>query len=78
MSGPERIARPPHGEPIDRAPRDLARGLTPESRRGRWLVEASAGTGKTSVLVERALAYVRSGERRLSELAIITLSLIHI
>jgi ATP-dependent helicase/nuclease subunit A len=57
---------------IDRAARDLARGLTPESRRGRWLVEASAGTGKTSVLIERALAYVRSGERRLSELAIIT------
>ncbi len=64
---------PPEGpRPVDHAERELARGATLASRRGRWLVEASAGTGKTSVLIDRALAYVRTGERRLGELAIVT------
>ncbi|MEO8502955.1 MAG: UvrD-helicase domain-containing protein [Acidobacteriota bacterium] len=66
------IDRAERTDPIDRAERDLARGSTAASRRGRWLVEASAGTGKTSVLIDRALAYVQAGERRITELAIIT------
>ncbi len=61
---------------IDRATDALARaraeGATAADRRGPLLVEAAAGTGKTRALVGRALAYVRAGERRLSEMAIVT------
>ena len=64
------------GEPplatVDAAARDRARGLRAEDRRGRLLIEAAAGSGKTTVLVDRALAYVDAGEHRLDRLAIVT------
>ncbi len=59
-------------QPVDHQARDVARGLTPESRRGRLLVEAAAGSGKTSVLVDRVLSYLVAGERTLSEMVVVT------
>jgi ATP-dependent helicase/nuclease subunit A len=56
----------------DAPARDRARGVLPAHRRGRLLVEAAAGAGKTTVLLERVLAYVEAGERTLAEMAIIT------
>src|SRR5688500_16215522 len=58
--------------PSDAAARARAEGATAADRRGPLLVEAAAGTGKTRALLNRALAYVRAGERRLSEMAIVT------
>ena len=58
--------------PVDHQARDVARGVTPESRRGRLLVEAAAGSGKTSVLVDRVLSYLLAGERTLSEMVVVT------
>jgi ATP-dependent helicase/nuclease subunit A len=55
-------------EPADRAARERVRNELD----GPMVVEASAGTGKTTVLLDRALAYVESGARRMSEIAIVT------
>ncbi len=55
-------------EPADRAVRERVRSELD----GPMVVEASAGTGKTTVLLERALAYVESGARRVSQIAIVT------
>ena len=57
---------------VDAAGRSRAAGETAADRRGRMLVEAAAGTGKTTVLLSRVLATVRSGDRRLSEIAVVT------
>jgi ATP-dependent helicase/nuclease subunit A len=59
-------------EPVDRAERDRARGVDASSRRGRLLVEAAAGSGKTAVLVDRVLSYVLAGERRIAEMVVVT------
>lgn len=58
--------------PADQTARERAAGARPEDRRGRLLVEAAAGTGKTTVLLERVLAYVRSGDRPLARIAVVT------
>ena len=58
--------------PIDHQARDRARGVDPGSRRGRLLVEAAAGSGKTSVLVDRVLSYLFEGERSLAEMLVVT------
>jgi ATP-dependent exoDNAse (exonuclease V) beta subunit len=56
----------------DASDRARARGDRAADRQGRLLVEAAAGTGKTTVLVDRVMATLLAGEHRLSEIAIVT------
>ena len=56
----------------DAEARDRARGSSSAARRGRLLIEAAAGSGKTSVLVDRVLSYVLAGERSLHEMVVVT------
>ena len=58
--------------PADATARRRARGVEAGDRRGRLLVEAAAGTGKTTVLVERVLHTVASGDQPLSRIAVVT------
>jgi ATP-dependent helicase/nuclease subunit A len=57
---------------IDEQDRARAAGVAPADRRGRLLVEAAAGTGKTAVLVERVLNYLVSGDGTLDRMAVVT------
>ncbi len=58
--------------PADAAARRRASGVDAADRRGHLLVEAAAGTGKTTVLIERVLHTVRNGDRPLSRIAVVT------
>ncbi|MEE9273723.1 MAG: UvrD-helicase domain-containing protein, partial [bacterium] len=57
--------------PVDQAEREKAATWTA----GPVLVEAGAGTGKTRLIVDRALHLVGSGEARLGEIAAITFTI---
>ena len=56
------------GAPVDRAARDQAR----DDYRTSLVLEAGAGTGKTTLLIDRIEALVRTGHARLEELAAVT------
>jgi ATP-dependent helicase/nuclease subunit A len=58
----------PNEVPIDQKQRNLASEDLSQS----YLVEAAAGTGKTTVLVKRILNLIRKGEARLEEVVAIT------
>ncbi|MDI3339804.1 MAG: UvrD-helicase domain-containing protein [Sphaerobacter sp.] len=54
--------------PVDQATRDAIRGVLDRN----FFVEAGAGTGKTTVLVDRIVAILRSGYATVDELVVIT------
>ena len=69
MSAPSLTAAPPPAAPLaDQAARDRIRTALEAT----LVVEAAAGTGKTSMLVARVLALVLSGRAELATLVAVT------